>query len=130
MRKKLSVKSTQRLFDNLKSDALFTCDEKYYGLKVKYNDIFTSFVSPKINIYRLSENEVEIKISSNPLMLILSLIITIAFWAIAFYASYINTDKIAVVIIALIAPLFIWIYDIFFMNRISKIILPEIESRQ
>lgn len=129
MKKTITVKSTQSFFDNLISDELFTCREMSYGLKVKYNDVFTPVGNPSINIYKLSEAEVQINITANPMLIMLSLGITVFFWAIAFVALYMGSDKTAGITVALLAPSVMWIYDIFFMKQISKIIMPEIENR-
>jgi hypothetical protein len=129
MKKIISTNDTQKLFDTLSSDSLFTCEKSISGLSVKYNAVFTAIGNPKINLIKLSDNEVEINILPNVLMIILALLITAFFWAIGIVAIVNSRMNLAGIIIAFLAPSIMWVVEYVFIKGISKIIIEEIEKR-
>lgn len=128
MKKIIRVNSTDRLFKNICENDLFTCEEITGGLRVRYNGMVAMLAGPIIRLTKLNENEIRITFSPNGAILIVTLLITAFFWAIAYFASEKENPNMAGTVIALLAPSVMWLLDIFVMNRISKLISEEIEA--
>lgn len=129
MKKIIKIKSTQKLFDALENDSLFTCKKAVSGLNVRYNAVFTAIGNPKINLIKQSDTEVEIDILPNFLMILIAAIITLFFWAIGIAAIVKGKQNYAGIIISFLSPSIMWVIEYVYIKQMSKIIIEEIEKK-
>lgn len=129
MRKTIKTESTDKLFDTLESDSLFSCKKAVSGLSVRYNAVFTAIGNPKINLIRLSDTELDIDILPNFLMILIAVVITLLFWGIGIFAIVRGKLNPIGIIIAFLSPSIMWAVEYIFIKQMSKIIIDEIEKR-
>lgn len=129
MRKTIKTKNTEKLFETLEGDSLFSCNKTVSGLSVKYNAVFTAIGNPKINLIKQSDNEVDVDILPNFMMISIAAIITLFFWAIGILAIVKGKENYAGVIISFLSPSVMWIVEYVYIKQMSKIIIDEIEKR-
>lgn len=129
MKKIIKTADTETLFERLADDPLFTAEKSASGLNVRYNAVFTVIGNPKINLIKLSDTEIRVDILPNVLMLLLAAAITIFFWVIAVLGILKDGFPIDGVITAFIAPVFMWLLEWFYLSRMAKMIIDEIEKR-
>lgn len=129
MKKIIEIADTDKLFENLSDDPLFSCEKSVSGLNVRYNAVFTVIGNPKINLIKLSDTSVQVDILPNVLMILLAAGITLFFWAIAVFGLLKDGFPMGGIITAFIAPLFMWMLEWFFLTKISKMIIEEIVKR-
>lgn len=128
MKKIIETDNTDKLFEKLSDDPLFSTEKSISGLNVRYNAIFTVIGNPKINLIKLSDTSVRVDILPNVLMLLLAAAITIFFWVIAVLGIFKKGFPLGGIIIAFVAPAFMWVLEWFFLSKMSKIIVEEIEK--
>lgn len=128
MRKTIKTKDTEKLFEALESDSLFSCQRTVSGLNVKYNAVFTAIGNPKINLIKQSDTEIVIDILPNFLMISIAAIITLFFWAIGILAIVKGKQNYAGIMIAFLSPSVMWIVEYVYIKQMSKIIIDEIEK--
>lgn len=128
MRKNIKTKDTEKLFEALESDSLFSCQRTVSGLNVKYNAVFTAIGNPKINLIKQSDTEIVIDILPNFLMISIAAIITLFFWAIGILAIMKGKENYAGIMIAFLSPSVMWIVEYVYIKQMSKIIIDEIEK--
>lgn len=128
MRKTIKTKDTEKLFEALESDSLFSCQRTVSGLNVKYNAVFTAIGNPKINLIKQSDTEIVIDILPNFLMILVAAIITLFFWAIGILAIVKGKQNYAGIMIAFLSPSVMWIVEYVYIKQMSKIIIDEIEK--
>lgn len=128
MKKIIETDNADKLFEKLSDDPLFSTEKSASGLNVRYNAIFTVIGNPKINLIKLSDTSVRIDILPNVLMLLLAAAITIFFWVIATLGIFKEGFPTGAIITAVIAPVFMWVLEWFFLSKMSKIIVEEIEK--
>lgn len=128
MRKTIKTKDTEKLFEALESDSLFSCQRTVSGLNVKYNAVFTAIGNPKINLIKQSDTEIVINILPNFLMISIAVIITLFFWAIGILAIMKGKQNYAGIMIAFLSPSVMWIVEYVYIKQMSKIIIDEIEK--
>lgn len=128
MRKTIKTKDTEKLFEALESDSLFSCQRTVSGLNVKYNAVFTAIGNPKINLIKQSDTEIVINILPNFLMISIAAIITLFFWAIGILAIMKGKQNYAGIMIAFLSPSVMWIVEYVYIKQMSKIIIDEIEK--
>lgn len=129
MRKTIKTKDTEKLFEALESDNLFSCQRTVSGLNVKYNAVFTAIGNPKINLIKQSDTEIVIDILPNFLMISIAAIITLFFWAIGILAIMKGKQNYAGIMIAFLSPSVMWIVEYVYIKQMSKIVIEEIEKR-
>lgn len=129
MKKIIETDNADKLFEKLSDDPLFSTEKSISGLNVRYNAVFTVIGNPKINLIRLSDTSVRIDILPNVLMLLLAVAITIFFWVIAVLGIFKEGFPLGGIIIAFIAPVFMWLLEYVFISKISKMIIEEIDKR-
>lgn len=129
MRKTIKTKDTEKLFETLESDNLFSCQRSVSGLNVKYNAVFTAIGNPKINLIKQSDTEIVIDILPNFLMISIAAIITLFFWAIGILAIVKGKQNYAGIMIAFLSPSVMWIVEYVYIKQMSKIVIEEIEKR-
>lgn len=129
MRKTIKTKDTEKLFEALESDSLFSCQRTVSGLNVKYNAVFTAIGNPKINLIKQSDTEIVIDILPNFLMISIAAIITLFFWAIGILAIVKGKQNYAGIMIAFLSPSVMWIVEYVYIKQMSKIVIEEIEKR-
>ncbi|MCH5321089.1 MAG: hypothetical protein J1E36_04960 [Eubacterium sp.] len=128
MKYTLTVSDAESYFERLENSKMFTCEKSMSGLSLRYNGIFTLIGNPKINIIKLSETEIEIKILPSFFLPILSAVFTIFFWALG-VALLINSGlHISLIILIFLLPSIIWILQIFFNKAINKQIINELKK--
>lgn len=130
MKKIIETKSTDKLFEKIEGDPLFSCEKSVSGLSVRYNAVFTVIGNPKINLIRLSDTAVKIDILPNVLMLLLAVFITAFFWAIAFLGIFKGNFPLGGIITAFAAPSVLWVLEYIFISKISNLIVEEIVKHQ
>lgn len=128
MKKIMKTDNADKLFEKLSDDPLFSTEKSISGLNVRYNAIFTVIGNPKINLIRLSDTSVRIDILPNVLMLLLAAAITIFFWVIGGLGIFKEGFPLGGIITAFVAPVFMWVLEWFFLSKMSKIIVEEIEK--
>lgn len=129
MRKTIKTKDTEKLFEALESDSLFSCQRTVSGLNVKYNAVFTAIGNPKINLIKQSDTEIVVDILPNFLMISIAAIITLFFWAIGILAIVKGKQNYAGIMIAFLSPSVMWIVEYVYIKQMSKIVIEEIEKR-
>lgn len=128
MKKIIETDNADKLFEKLSDDPLFSTEKSTSGLNVRYNAVFTVIGNPKINLIKLSDTSVRIDILPNVLMLLLAAAITIFFWVIATLGIFKENFPLGGIITAFVAPVFMWVLEWFFLSKMSKIIVEEIEK--
>lgn len=128
MKKIIETDNADKLFEKLSDDPLFSTEKSISGLNVRYNAVFTVIGNPKINLIKLSDTSVRIDILPNVLMLLLAAAITIFFWVIATLGIFKEGFPLGGIITAFVAPVFMWVLEWFFLSKMSKIIVEEIEK--
>lgn len=128
MKKIIETDNADKLFEKLSEDPLFSTEKSISGLNVRYNAIFTVIGNPKINLIKLSDTSVRVDILPNVLMLLLAAAITIFFWVIAVLGIFKEGFPLGGIITAFVAPAFMWVLEWFFLSKMSKIIVEEIEK--
>ncbi len=128
MKKIMETDNADKLFERLTDDPLFSTEKSISGLNVRYNAIFTVIGNPKINLIKLSDTSVRVDILPNVLMLLLAAAITIFFWVIATLGIFKENFPLGGIITAFVAPVFMWVLEWFFLSKMSKIIVEEIEK--
>lgn len=128
MKKIIETDNADKLFEKLSDDPLFSTEKSTSGLNVRYNAIFTVIGNPKINLIKLSDTSVRVDILPNVLMLLLAAAITIFFWVIATLGIFKENFPLGGIITAFVAPVFMWVLEWFFLSKMSKIIVEEIEK--
>lgn len=128
MKKIIETDNADKLFEKLSDDPLFSTEKSTSGLNVRYNAVFTVIGNPKINLIKLSDTSVGVDILPNVLMLLLAAAITIFFWVIAVLGIFKEGFPLGGIITAFVAPVFMWVLEWFFLSKMSKIIVEEIEK--
>ena len=128
MKKIIETENADKLFEKLSDDPLFSTEKSTSGLNVRYNAVFTVIGNPKINLIKLSDKSVKVDILPNVLMLLLAAAITIFFWVIAVLGIFKEGFPLGGIITAFVAPVFMWVLEWFFLSKMSKIIVEEIEK--
>lgn len=128
MTKKIKTENADRLLEAIRDSELFTCEDTVFGTKARYNGIFSAMGSPKIRLAPISEQELAVSLSAGTLMIIVTLAITVFFWAIAGAALILASGKTAAVAVALLSPCVMWIIDTVVLRQLSKLIISEIEN--
>lgn len=128
MKKIIETDNADKLFEKLSDDPLFSTEKSTSGLNVRYNAVFTVIGNPKINLIKLSDTSVRVDILPNVLMLLLAAAITIFFWVIATLGIFKENFPLGGIITAFVAPVFMWVLEWFFLSKMSKIIVEEIEK--
>lgn len=128
MKHTLTVNNTESYFERLENSKMFSCKKSMSGLSVRYNGIFTLIGNPKINLIKLSDTEIEIRILPGLLLPIVSAVFTIFFWALG-TALLINSSlNTALIILIFLLPSIMWILQAFFNKTINKQILNELKK--
>lgn len=128
MKKIIETDNADKLFEKLSDDPLFSTEKSTSGLNVRYSAVFTVIGNPKINLIKLSDTSVRVDILPNVLMLLLAAAITIFFWVIAVLGIFKEGFPLGGIITAFVAPVFMWVLEWFFLSKMSKIIVEEIEK--
>lgn len=128
MKKKVTANNPDALIAAVKESELFTCEEKAFGLKVRYNGIFTAMGSLNIRLFKVNEKELCVTLSANMLMKLVTFAVTAFFWAVGTAALMNASGKTAAIIISFAAPIIMWILDIVYIKLMSKMIIKDIEG--
>lgn len=128
MKKIINVKNADTIIEALKISDFFTCKELDNSLKIKYHGTAGAIAPPIIKLKKQSDTALEVTVLTNTFLLIVTFLITIFFWLIAFFAYSKAEPNIAGIIISLCAPSIMWVLDIFVTNQMSKLIIDEIKN--
>ncbi len=128
MKKNINVKNSDNVIEALRKSDFFICRELDNSLKVKYHGTAGAIAPPIIRLKRQSDTELEVTVLTNTFLLIVTLLITVFFWLIAFLAYLKDNQNTIGIIIALCAPCVMWVLDIFITNQMSKLIIDEIKN--
>lgn len=128
MKKIINVENSDTVVDALKASDFFTCKQLDNALKVKYHGTAGAIAPPVIKLKKQSDTQLEATILTNSVLLVVTFLITVFFWLIAFFAYSKNEPNITGIIISLLAPSVMWTLDIFVTAQMSKLIIDEIKN--
>ncbi|MDE6156415.1 MAG: hypothetical protein K2F67_08265, partial [Eubacterium sp.] len=93
-----------------------------------YNDVFTIIGNPKINLIKISDTEIKADILPSILLVLICVVSTLFFLAIAVYAIVTSKLNIPVIIFVFLLPSLIWILQHVFNKEIAKQVREELEK--
>ena len=128
MKKIINVENSDTVIDALKTSDFFTCKQLDNALKVKYHGTAGAIAPPVIKLKKQSGTQLEATILTNTVLLVVTFLITVFFWLIAFFAYSKDMPNITGIIISLLAPSVMWALDIFVTAQMSKLIIDEIKN--
>ncbi|MDE5985087.1 MAG: hypothetical protein K2H13_07535 [Eubacterium sp.] len=128
MKFNLTVRDVDLLFDRVEKSKMFTSKKSVSGLSVRYNDVFTIIGNPKINLIKISDTEIKADILPSILLVLICVVSTLFFLAIAVYAIVTSKLNIPVIIFVFLLPSLIWILQHVFNKEIAKQVREELEK--
>lgn len=126
MKYNLTVENADTLFDKVEKSEMFASERSVSGLSVKYNGVFTVISNPKINLIKLSDTEIRVDILPGFVFLLISILFTILFWAIAAAAIVMSRLNVPIIIIVFLLPSAMWILQHVFNKEIAKQVNEEL----
>lgn len=128
MKFNLTVSDVNSLFDKIEKSKMFASKKSVSGLSVRYNGVFTIIGNPKINLIKISDTEIKVDILPSVLLVLISVVSTLFFWAIAVFAIVTSKLNIPVIILVFLLPSLIWTLQYVFNKEIAKQVKEELEK--
>lgn len=128
MKFNVTVCDADSLLEKVEKSKMFTSKKSVSGLSVRYNGVFTIIGNPKINLIKISDTEIKADILPSILLVLICVVSTLFFWAIAVYAIVTSKLNIPVIIFVFLLPSLIWILQYVFNKEIAKQVREELEK--
>lgn len=128
MKFNLTVRDADALFCRVEKSRMFASEKSVSGLTVRYNGVFTIIGNPRINLIKISDNEIKADIVPSFLILLIAAVSTLFFWAIAVYSIVTSKLNIPVIILVFLLPSLIWSLQYVFNKEIAKQVKEELEK--